>query len=108
MKKLLIVVTAVLVLAFGITGCSQTQTTPKPDIPRYTADQVIAVGQANSPSIPRNYPQITHLSWSAQYLGKGIWIVKKSGLGQLGNNLGQLEAWYFHEKDGQLNKSNVP
>lgn len=41
-KKLLLVVTTVLVLAFTITGCSPTQTSTKSDAPRYTTEEVIA------------------------------------------------------------------
>ena len=49
MKRLLLVVTAVLVLALSIISCAQTQApAPPPDIPRYTADQVIAVAKAGA------------------------------------------------------------
>jgi hypothetical protein len=89
-------------------GCQVKEPTSQPDIPAYTANQVIAVAQANSPQIPSNYPQCKQLSWSAEYLGQGVWIVRKNCIDSRGLNRGQLEGWYFHEKNGQLNKSSVP
>jgi len=91
-------------LIFAI-GCGEPEPTEQPDISRYTADQVIAVAQANSPQIPSNYPQCKQLSWSAEYLGQGVWIVRKNCIDAQGLDRGQLEGWYFHENNGQLNKS---
>jgi hypothetical protein len=86
-------------------SCGETEATEQPDIPRYTADQVITVAQAYSPAIPSKYPQCKEASWSAEYLEQGVWIVKKFCVSAYGQNLGQLEGWYFHEDNGELNKS---
>ena len=105
-----IVLTAILVpfLVIGLiftVGCGEPEPTEKPDIPRYTADQVIAVAQANSPVFPSQYPQCDKASWTAEYLGQGVWVVKKYCIDRQGFNRGLFESWYFHEDNGQLNKS---
>jgi hypothetical protein len=91
-------------LVFAI-GCGEREPTEQTDIPRYTADQVITVAQAYSPAISAKYPQCKEASWSAEYLGQGVWIVKKFCINIMGQNLGLLEGWYFHEDNGQFNKS---
>jgi len=86
-------------------GCEEQE---QPDIPRYTADQVIAVAQANSPTFPATIVRQGYNekpAWSAEYLGEGVWLVKKYAVHTLTNVQVNYEGWYFHENNGQINKS---
>jgi hypothetical protein len=67
---------------------------PYADIPRYTADQVIAEAKAYNTAIPSVYPQCKELPWSSEYLGQGVWIVKRFCIDGLGINRGQLERLF--------------
>ena len=99
MKRLPPIVTAVIILTLVVVGCSQPQTTtPKPDIPRYTADQVIAVLKAYSPNFPPGYSYLKTASWSAVYKGNGLWLVEKYGIDAQGFNRGVVNRWVFNEK----------
>lgn len=104
MKKIL-VVTAVLVLALGVIGCAQTQTpAPPPDIPRYTADQVIAIAAANSPS--SGSVAYMRPAWTAEYIGNGRWVATKRYVLANGQEAGGVsrEQWDFYESTGKLTK----
>lgn len=107
MKRLVLVITAVLVLVLGIIGCAQTQTPqPKPDIPRYTADQVIAVAQAQYTSVSYTKGR-TSARVSVSYQGGGIWKVEISPLigyvleGPEGRFTG-VRTRYFNEATNSL------
>ena len=82
---------------------------PKADVPRYTADRVIAIAKSNP---EMNQPSYISWEWSAQYLHErpeygmdGVWWVEKIGNDPTRNyeRVGQL--WYFHEEVGVFNKS---
>lgn len=105
--RLILALCILVMLVIVITSCSTNQIPEsQPDTPRYTADQVISVAEAYSPAIPYNYRvQCKELSWSAEYLRQGVWIVKKLCIDGWGITRGQIESWYFHENTGQLNKS---
>jgi len=83
-------------------GCTQ------PDITRYTADQVIAVAQAYSPTLPeglRKQPAINDKpAFSAEYMGEGVWMVKKYAVSNYTGGQSCLEKWHFYESNGKLEK----
>lgn len=82
-------------------ACAQNQAAnPAPDIPRYTADQVIAVAKAYSPGIPLR--QCLESSWKVAYMGQGTWIVGKYCVDRFGRSGGLLASWYFYEDTGIL------
>ena len=68
----------------------------EPDIPRYTADQVIAVGKGYSPDIKNIYS-----TWSAIYQGNGLWLVSKTVPGK-------TVYFYFYEPTGQIQPAPAP
>lgn len=101
MKRVL-VITAVLVLALVVIGCSQPQpppqTQPKYDIPRLTSrDVIIMCIEDNERSlgitstIPASRREISG-DWNSQYLGNGQWRVTLREPGE-GN-----WVWYVYEK----------
>ena len=105
MKRLILVVTAVLILALGIAGCEQIAGTERPDLPDYTADQVIAVAQAQYP--PYDHPNMGTLSpsISVEYIGESIWRVYISfplGYGLGWEYAGSNITLYFNETTGAL------
>lgn len=82
---------------------------PKPDVPSYRADQVISVASSYSPIFSKqeqmNYQCWQQPAWSAEYLGRGIWLVKKYAVSRFGNPNVYVEGWYFNEATGKLSKS---
>ncbi len=99
MKRLLPVVAVAIVLALVIIGCAKT-TEPSPDIPRYTADQVINVASANSPTCMYS---VTTPSWTSEYIGNGTWLVTKKCITKWGAVM-STEQWNFYENTGKLTK----
>ena len=103
MKRLILVVTAVLVLVLGIISCTSVE---QPDTPTYTADQVIAAAQAQYPSYDSPNRGTLTPSISVEYIGESIWRVYISfplgyyGLGweYAGSNM----TLYFIETTGSL------
>lgn len=106
MKNLLLVITAVLALAFSTLGCSPTQTSPpktdKSNVPQYTADQVISKAIARG-----TVGQDSHVEWvwTAEYLPaqpdlklKGVWKLEQTGVDADNHKVNQV--WYFHEDTG--------
>jgi hypothetical protein len=74
---------------------------PQPDIPRYTADQVIAVAKAYAGECSR-YPWQSNsndydASWTTVYLGDGKWRVTKE--------CASVTTWTFYEATGELKPS---
>ena len=81
---------------------------PQQDIPRYTADQVIAVAKAYAgecghggdywsrydPDGPGPVGEPIPASWTTVYLGDGEWRVAKK--------CGSVEEWTFYEATGEL------
>ena len=95
-------------LIFAV-SCEEPAPTEQPDIPKYRADQVIAVASAYSPTFSK-WEQARYVceekpAWSAEYLSQGVWMVKKYAIRRLGGEKVPIEGWYFHENNGQLNKS---
>lgn len=108
MKRLVLIVTAVLVLVLGVIGCAQKTPAPPPDIPRYTADQVIAVAQAQYKSYRiTKQPPYADARVSVVYQGKGVWEVTVSALagyvlmGPGGLIMGATKP-HFYESTGSL------
>jgi len=92
----LAVILIVLVLIVGIPNPFASE--PPPDIPRYTADQVLIVAQAYSPGTERSeyatrqgYP-----NWSVKYLGDGVWRINKD------NFILADETFLFDEATGSI------
>ena len=104
MKRVMLIVTAVLVLVLGIISCAQTQA-PPPDIPRYTADQVIAVAKAGAinPLTPF-YREKTDELWSAEYIKYGVWRLKREFVLKRVGSLYSVDWWQFNEDTGKLIK----
>ena len=111
MKRIVLVVTAVLVLVLGIMSCEPIARTERPD---YTADQVIVVAQAQYPPYDRttgssyyNNVQTVTLtpSISVAYIGEGYWRVYiscPSGYRASGVYVGSNITRYFNETTGVL------
>lgn len=82
---------------------------PEPDIPRYTAGQVIAVARAYSPGVSRALMLSKgcgqELAWSARYLSQGSWFVCKYCIHRWSDERVLIDYWFFHEDTAQLNKS---
>ena len=85
---------------------------PQVDIPRYTADQVIAVAKAYAgecggrwsqylPELPEPYDA----SWTTVYLGDGKWRVTKECSGAPWETRTVVEDWTFYEATGELKPS---
>ena len=102
MKRLVLIVTAVLVVVLGVISCTQTPPPqPEPDIPRYTADQVIYVA-TSSPYTSCGYIK-NKASWTVEYQGNGLWLVTKTCFTQYGQAIG-TEKYTFYENTGKLIK----
>ena len=75
---------------------------PQQDIPRYTADRVIAVAKAYAGECGRGGGRWSEYvetepydaSWTTVYLGDGKWRVTKT--------CGSAEEWTFYEATGEL------
>ena len=107
MKRLALIVTAVLVLALGIISCTPIE---QPDIPTYTADQVIAVAQARYPSCYYRYDRTvdTPTSISVEYIGvsKKAWkVVISCPQGYRLDDWTTSKTLYFSEIDGSWHSS---
>lgn len=117
-----VVVTVAVVLALGIAACTPTTsgtTTPTPDIPKYTADQVVMVAQARYPTCfrteiveRRNVHTYTTSIVSVSYIGgsRRAWKVEVScpHLHRLVDALTTKEVLYFYETDGSLSDKYYP
>ncbi len=68
---------------------------PKTDVSRYTADQVIYIVKAKSPSCIRIGLEA---SYSAQYLGNKTWKVTKTC--EARGYTFSIDYWYFYEDTG--------
>lgn len=122
MKRLPLIVTAVLVLGLGVIGCAETsQPQYLPYTPKYTADQVIAVAQAQypvgykysigTPSTPSERIE-TPTMISVRYLGgsRAAWQVDISlppGYHYSDGSYG-TKRLYFYETDGSLRDTYNP
>lgn len=74
------------------------------DIPRYTADQVIAVAKAYAgeeceerDSLFRTWGDEPNVKWTTVYMGDGKWRVTKE--------CWSLETWTFYETTGELQEA---
>ena len=74
------------------------ENTPQVDIPRYTADQVIAVAKAYAGECDPNRwlaeSEAYDASWTVVYLGDGKWRVTKE--------CASVTTWTFYEATGEL------
>jgi len=72
--------------------------TPQVDMPRYTADQVIAVAKAYAGECSvypwRPESESYEASWTTVYLGDGKWRVTKE--------CASVTTWTFYEATGEL------
>ena len=78
--------------------------TPQVDIPRYTADQVIAVAKAYAGEECAGQPS-TDEKWTTVYLGNGKWKITRecSGQGQYPwSTTTGVSDWTFYEATGEL------
>lgn len=89
---------AVLLFCVVLAGC---QSAPAPDIPRYTADQVIAVAKAYAGdecgSTKWQQSRYPKASWTTEYLGNGKWRVTKDC-----RPYAAKSSWTFYEATGEL------
>jgi hypothetical protein len=83
----------VIIIASCLLAC-----TPQQNVSRYTADQVIYVAKAKSPSCVR---EGAVASWDAQYMGDKKWLITKTCGGRLGYVFSKT-YWYFYEDTGTL------
>ena len=91
---LLCVAIAALAVAATLLFIRQTE-----DIPRYTADQVIAVAKAYAGeecggAFPSWGQEPSEASWTTVYLGNGEWQVTKE--------CASVTTWTFYEATGEL------
>ena len=98
---LLCLAVAALAVAGTLLFARQTEDrAPQVDMPRYTADQVIAVAKAyageecGSSRRWQEYVEPYDASWTTVYLGDGEWRVAKK--------CGSVEEWTFYEATGEL------
>ncbi len=112
MKRLPLVVAAVLILVLGVIGCAQTPQY-KPYVPKYTADQVIAVVRASYPvGYTRSYPQTTTPTIiSVRYIGgtRAAWQAQISLPSRYYLQGGlSSKTLYFYETAGSLRDTYDP
>ena len=102
MKRVALIVTAILVL--GIMGCEQIAGTERPDLPSYTADQVIAVAQARYPTcfnVARTKSATPSIS--VNFVGDGYWRVSITcPQGYRLDDWSSSKTLYFYEATGAL------
>jgi hypothetical protein len=89
--------TILILMALVLAGCASTYTSHQ-DNSRYTADQVIYVAKAKSPSC---IPAGLTTSWASQYLGNHQWLITKSCLMPSGKVI-SITQWDFYEDTGNL------
>ena len=95
MKKTIIIIMLVIGLVFSF-GCKQEEAVTQ-DIPRYTADQVIAVAKASDPECHNPYMTAT---WDVRYLSYGRWLVTKTC--SIRGTFKRSTQYYFYEGTGAL------
>ncbi len=109
MKGLHVILLCLAILFLSVGGVllftqGATEKAPQPDIPRYTADQVIEVAKAyageecGAGRIAEYYDP----KWTTTYLGDGRWEVTKD-CSHVGSGLGK-STWIFYEATGELKK----
>ena len=101
-KRIALIVTAVLVLVLGIISCTSVD---QADTPTYTADQVIAVAQARYPDYESYSGRTLSPSISVAYIGESVWRVNiscPSGYRVSGRYVGSNITLYFYETTGVL------
>jgi hypothetical protein len=102
-RRLFLLLGILSLLLIGAISCSETQET---DIPRYTTHQVVYIAQRYITDTPERYEgQCNKVSWLADYLGEGVWMVGAYCVDSWGYPQRQLDAWYFHESDGQITRT---
>jgi flagellar biosynthesis/type III secretory pathway protein FliH len=112
LRKILfpIFVTLLVCLVFT-SGCSESESEERLDIPRYTADQVIAVANSNSPTFTKieqyQYACEETPVWNVEYQGEGIWLVMKYATQRFTGEKIYVKSWYFSENTGQLNRREM-
>ncbi len=105
MKVFLSIALVFLLLTPLAGGCASE---PPPDVPRYTADQVLEVARAYStndglnPAIldlakRKGYPQ-----WSTEYIGQGRWQITKDW-----GNWASKVTMYFDEESGSIQSGYI-
>ncbi len=96
MKRIVLIVTAVLIL--GVMGCEPIARTERPDLPDYTADQVILVAQARYPSYTIYSGNTITPSISVEYVGESLWKVVITSPSRWVSSI----TLYFNETTGAL------
>ncbi len=99
--KRVLVITAVIILVLSAIGCVQSQ----PDVPRYTADQVVAEAQAEYRGYSRSKGEWTRVDAEASYRGNGVWSVEISapkGYTLWAPGEPTRRVLYFHEDSGSF------
>jgi hypothetical protein len=95
MKKLTILVVIIIIFVSSLIACqSASQPDSQPDIPRYTADQVIEVVKAHN-IYESFYPNKGQ--YDVEYIGNGEWTVNYSYL-----EGGREAYWSFNDATGKL------
>jgi hypothetical protein len=101
--RLFLLLYAVAFLLIATVSCSETG---EADIPRYSNKQVEYIAQRYIAGTPMQYDgQCNKVAWLAEYLGEGVWMVGAYCIDSWGYPQRQLDAWYFHESNGQLTET---
>ena len=106
--KVALIILATLLALVPLSCVEESPPQPVPDIPRYSADQVIYVAEAYSPQFSK-YEQARYVceekpAWSAEYSGDGFWMVKKYAINGFTGEKTYVEGWIFDEHTGKLRK----
>jgi len=100
MEKRIVVLWVLLALAF-LMACGTPA--PPPDIPRYTADQVIEVAKAGTHNpLPDWQRAKVDITWTAEYMGEGYWKVTRNIFVKNGGRFYSGASWKFNERTGKL------
>jgi hypothetical protein len=120
-RKLIVLLSLFTLLYVGLSGCNSTTATKEtiPIGPKYTADQVIAVAQAQYPLCYKSFGVInennsqTQTLINVKYIGEYIWEVNIKcpdylySLIRKGSGINSLTL-YFYETDGSLRDTYYP
>ena len=106
--SVLLVLGLISVALLSSSACTSSPTTT-PDIPRYTADQVIYIAQQSNPGTGVSLAAYS-ASFTSKYEGDGLWSIKKEIGYTQGNTFHVRWTKYglFNEMDGHISWADLP